>query len=117
MPCFPSAAGGHRGVRGVVPRGKGLVARPMAKGAIVSGALPGDRQVVYPVRDAVVLELDLVDAGGQAQGGDAAEERAVYHLQLDPRELLADALVQAEAERMVGRGRPPQVENVRVGED
>src|SRR5579862_3616819 len=60
-----------------------IATRPSSSFTFTCRLSPGDRQAIYPVRDAVVLELDLVDGDGQAQGGDPAEERAVHHLQLD----------------------------------
>src|ERR1700726_1596156 len=53
------------------------------------GRAPGDRQFVDAVDDRVVLERDLVQAGGQAQGGDALAESAVDDLQLHAGQVLA----------------------------
>src|SRR5207302_10948751 len=70
--------------------------------------LPGDREFVDAEGECVVLVLELVQAGGDLESGDALVEGAVDDLQLNPRELLADALVDAEPESVRLPGLPVQ---------
>lgn len=80
-------------------------------------ALPGHRQLVDAVDDAVVLERDRVEVGGPAHGGAAAEEGVVDDLELQTGQGLAQALVDAETEGHVATGVAADVEPFGLGED
>src|SRR3954467_13952964 len=88
---------------------------PMRNNFVLDG-LPGDGEFVDAVGLGVVLEPQVGELGGQAQGRDAAEEGAEHDVQLDARQLLADALVRAPAEGDVVRGLAGQVEPGGLGE-
>jgi hypothetical protein len=78
------------------------------------GVLPGHRELINAVSEPIVLELDLVERRREAQRGYPLEDRAEHDLQLDPGQLLADALVDAVAERVVVARRTAQIEPVRA---
>ena len=76
--------------------------------------LPGDRQFVDAVGQAVVLERDLVERDRQLQRRDAAQQRLEHDLQLRAGQLLPDALVPAVAETELLAGIPGEVQLVGI---
>jgi hypothetical protein len=53
---------------------------------------------VHAVHEHVIAEPDVLERRGHSQPGKAVQQRGVGDLQLEPRQRLAEALVDAEAE-------------------
>ena len=72
---------------------------------------------MYAVDEGVLAQRDLVAGDRQAQGGEPLEQHPIDNPQLDARELLAEALVDAKAEgHVVARVGAVELERVRIGE-
>ena len=79
--------------------------------------VPGDREALHAVDvRGLGAQVDLLGRYGQAQGGEAGDQRGERDPHLDAGELLAQALVDAVAEGQVPGGLPVDVERVGVGE-
>ena len=89
--------------------GQGALARPDAGRpcrcrCAWPGLLPGHGEFQHPLDRVAGLEGDLVGGDGEAEGGQPVEEGAQGDLQLGAGQVLAEALVDAEAERDVVAG-------------